>query len=204
MRRTALPHDDCSGLDRVSGPPTARGRASALYRISPADLEDLAQEVRIALWEVGDRDVSTAWVMRVASNKAVNLIRSRTRALARNQTFGCLAAKRLPEPGVDLLLSASIAELPAPLRGFYELHYLQGLSEREIASLLGKCRPEARRAPAGREAQPREHPAVGNLSPDDELLNPSGLRRVDRGRDRKETPPLKTFQLQRTRIAGCE
>jgi DNA-directed RNA polymerase specialized sigma24 family protein len=45
---------------------------------------------------------------------------------------------------LDHLLHVRVARLSASLRKFYELHYIQGLSEREIARSLGLCRASVR------------------------------------------------------------
>jgi RNA polymerase sigma factor (sigma-70 family) len=119
-------------------------RVAAHHRIGSADLDDLAQETRIALWEAGNEVVGAAWVLQVASNKAVDLIRRRARAVARDQTFSTLNKGRPSEPEITLLLHARVAALPPQIREFYELHYVQGWSEREIAAQLGKCRASIR------------------------------------------------------------
>jgi len=43
-----------------------------------------------------------------------------------------------------LLLHARVAELPARLREFYDLRYVQGWSERELVARLGLCRASVR------------------------------------------------------------
>ena len=130
----------------ISSPRLARllVRVGAHYRIGPADLDDVAQETRIALWEAGPQAVGAAWILQVASNKAVDLIRRRMRAAAGDETFGVINNGREPEPEVALLLHARVASLLPQLRKFYDLHYVQGWSEREIAAHLGKCRASIR------------------------------------------------------------
>ena len=119
-------------------------RVVSHYQISREDAEDLLQEIRIALWEAGQELVGAAWVARVASHKAVDLVRRRVRARAHLRTYMALQEGRRPEPEVGLLLQARVAELPARLREFYDLRYVQGWSERELAVRLGLCRASVR------------------------------------------------------------
>jgi RNA polymerase sigma-70 factor (ECF subfamily) len=114
------------------------------YAIAGADLEDLIQETRIALWEAGTKVVRVSWVLRVARNKAIDLVRRTKRIRAREQSYGRLRTVSGPEPDVEHLLRARVALLPRRLRKFYELHYVEGWSEREIAARLGICRASVR------------------------------------------------------------
>jgi RNA polymerase sigma factor (sigma-70 family) len=120
-------------------------RVAARYGIGSDDLQDLVQETRIALWRAGaGAPVGAAWVARVAMHKAVDFVRQRARIRACLQTIACLTEPRWEEPDLERLLMAQVAELPIPVRQFYELHYEQGWSEREIATRLGKCRASVR------------------------------------------------------------
>ena len=120
-------------------------RVATQHWILDGDFQDLLQETRIALWRFGtESNVSTAWVSRVATNKAVDLVRRTKRARARERAYAGLARKAGREPDIELLLHARVAEFPARLRRFYDLHYGEGWSERELATRLGMCRASIR------------------------------------------------------------
>jgi len=76
----------------------------------------------------------------IARHKAVDLLRRTLRARSRDHTFTVLAAGNLADPEIEHLLKVRIAGLPPRLREFYDLHYTQAWSEREIAARLGMCR----------------------------------------------------------------
>ena len=120
-------------------------RVAARYGIAADDLPDLVQETRIALWEVGsDGPPSAALTLCVATNKAVDLVRSMVRRRARDRA-AALSAPGVPgDAELRHLLNARVDELPRRLHDFYELRYHQGLSEREIARSLGLCRASVR------------------------------------------------------------
>lgn len=128
--------------------PALRGlvaRVSARYGLPTADLPDLLQETRIALWESGPTaTVSAAWVIKVATNKAVDLLRRTTRVRAIDRAFADQRIEAAGDLELERLLHARITELPARLRAFYNLHYTEGLSEREIARAWGLCRASVR------------------------------------------------------------
>jgi RNA polymerase sigma factor (sigma-70 family) len=121
------------------------GRIAARYHVAPADVPDLLQETRIALWKFGlETQVSSAWIIRTATNKVVDHVRSRLRARVREQTYARLEAGGSRDPDLEHLLRTQVASLPLRQREFYELHYIWGLSEREAARELGICRASAR------------------------------------------------------------
>ncbi len=120
-------------------------RVAGHHGVPAADLPDLIQETRIALWRAGlELPVSAALVVSIARNKAVDLVRNQARRRARHRAARVLAAT--PEVDAELhhLLSLRVAALPQRLREFYELHYKQALSEREIARAWGLCRASVR------------------------------------------------------------
>jgi len=82
--------------------------------------------------------------MRVVRNKAVDIVRRSLRARARDQTLAYLTVPGWEEPDLQHLLRARVDELEPRLRQFYELHYEQGWSQREVAAHLGKCRASVR------------------------------------------------------------
>lgn len=120
-------------------------RAARQYGLSAQDIPDLLQETRIALWEAGSTaKVSAAWVMRVASNKSVDLLRRTSRAGARERAFTETCAGRASDFDLERLLGARVARLPPRLRRFYDLRYRQGRSERDVAARLQVCRASVR------------------------------------------------------------
>lgn len=120
-------------------------RIAARYHVAPADVPDLVQETRIALWELGPEvQVSSAWVIRTAANKTIDHVRSKTRARAREQAFAYLEQGASCDPEMHNLLRAQVAALPSSLKVLYELRYVLGLSEREVARELGMCRASVR------------------------------------------------------------
>src|SRR5712692_6268184 len=120
-------------------------RVAHEYGLGADDLADLSQELRIALWEQGlATKVSAAWVFRVASHKAVDLLRQLVRTRRRDGAFMTIAARPCHDLEIDHLLHAKAASLPPKLKAFYALHYQQGLSEREIGRRLGMCRASVR------------------------------------------------------------
>lgn len=124
-------------------------RAARSIGLGAAEIPDLLQEIRIAIWHAGRRmrvRVGPAWLFQVASHKAVDILRRRIRSREVEQDFTDSApagpSSRLTELGH--LLRAQASRLPPPLREFYELHYGHGWSEREIAARLGLCRQSVR------------------------------------------------------------
>ena len=113
---------------------------------SPADVDDLVQEVRIALWQKGLQNaVSMAWISRVASNKVIDLIRRRSRRRAMIAALRLDAKRKVrADPELACLLHASVSSFPAYLRRFYQLHYALALSERQIGKRLGILRGSVR------------------------------------------------------------
>jgi DNA-directed RNA polymerase specialized sigma24 family protein len=104
----------------------------------------LVQETKIALWEIGlDVPVRVALVLRIAGNKAVDCVRRRSRRRARERV-AVLVAPREGDAELHSLLKVQVDALPFRLQRFYELHYHQGLSEREIARSFGICRASVR------------------------------------------------------------
>jgi RNA polymerase sigma factor (sigma-70 family) len=120
-------------------------RIAGQYWLKEGDVSDLLQETLIALWKSGTAtEVNVAWIVRVISNKAVDIVRQARRAGACGQALAQTTAGGMPEPDLEHLLHARVAKLPNRLRDFYRLHYTEGLSEREIASHLGLCRGSVR------------------------------------------------------------
>lgn len=146
LRYAARPELVTAG-DWLESPALSRfvTRLAGHYSLSEDDVPDLLQETRIALWRLGTAtNVSAAWLFRVISNKAVDLVRQLRRARACDRTLAQTVPGGFAEPDLEHLLHARVAELPARLRDFYRLRYVEGWSEREIASQLGLCRSSIR------------------------------------------------------------
>ncbi|MEP6767566.1 MAG: sigma-70 family RNA polymerase sigma factor [Acidobacteriota bacterium] len=113
--------------------------------LTPEDVPDLLQEVRIALWRAGpETRIGPAWLFHVANHKAIDFLRRRVRTREIEREFMTAADQRGGDSELGHLLHAQASRLPAPLSEFYELHYGQGFSEREIAARLGMCRQSVR------------------------------------------------------------
>jgi RNA polymerase sigma factor (sigma-70 family) len=122
-------------------------RAAHSIGLGAAEIPDLLQEIRIALWRAGRRArVGPAWLFQVASHKAVDILRRRIRSREIEQDFTTSMPARQSPRLTELghLLRARASRLPPPLREFYDLHYGHGWSEREIAARLGLCRQSVR------------------------------------------------------------
>ena len=120
-------------------------RVASRYRLTGEESADLLQELRIALWHHGlSESVNAAWVMQVAVHKAVDIVRRRSRDRAHDRLLGYTEDRAGRDPELAYLLHARVKHLPARLRAFYELHYREGLSERDIARRLGICRASVR------------------------------------------------------------
>jgi RNA polymerase sigma factor (sigma-70 family) len=123
----------------------AAARVAHQHGLGREDVQDLLQEIRIALWELGPEViVGAAWVFQVAGHKAVDLVRRQARTRNRDRSWADWSDCSSHDLELDHLLHARVSQLPAPLRDFYDLRYRQGLSEREIARRLGLCRASVR------------------------------------------------------------
>lgn len=123
----------------------AASRVAHQYGLGQDDVQDLLQELRIALCAIGPEvSVGAAWVFQVASQKAVDFLRRQKRTRNRAKSFADRRDRPTNELELDHLLHVQVAQLPAPLRKFYHLHYQQELSEWEIERRLGLCRASVR------------------------------------------------------------
>ncbi len=122
------------------------GRATRRYLLlNRADCADVLQETRIALWKLGaGRQVSAAWVVRVAVNKTVDLLRQHVRDQRQEREYAYLTVRNSADPELPLVLHADIEALPGKMQDFHRLHYLEGWSERELAHHLDMCRASVR------------------------------------------------------------
>jgi RNA polymerase sigma factor (sigma-70 family) len=115
----------------------------ACYRIlgNWADAEDVSQVVLLALARrpVGLPALLAGWLSTVAHNAAIAFLRSRNRRSRHERR----AAKPLQGACEDDShdqreeLDAALTRLPAPLREAVRLRYLEGLSQREAAQVVG-------------------------------------------------------------------
>lgn len=141
--------EDCSATaaEWLESPYLAHvaARVAHQFNLGRDDREDLLQELRIGLWQ-GRPDVrlGARWLFQVATHKAVDLLRRQVRQRHRDHAYADWKGDRGDDLELDHLLHVRVAQLPASLRKFYELHYIQGLSEREIARSLGLCRASVR------------------------------------------------------------
>jgi DNA-directed RNA polymerase specialized sigma24 family protein len=89
-------------------------RVALRHSLSPDDVLDLLQEVRIALLRVGmDHEINTSWVFHTAEHKVVDLKRqSQTGELDLDPIPRFSSDK--PDPELLHLLRARAATLPAP------------------------------------------------------------------------------------------
>lgn len=115
-----------------------------------AAAQDVAQDVFVELWSHPDRFDPAAGSLRTylvvaARHRAVDLVRSELRRIARQLRHSRLAAQLRPEtPGEQVvaaemasLVRAAVQLLPAGQRQVVELAYFQGLTYREVALAAG-------------------------------------------------------------------
>ena len=115
-----------------------------------AAAQDVAQDVFVELWSHPDRFDPAAGSLRTylvvaARHRAVDLVRSELRRIARQLRHSRLAAQPRPEtPGEQVvaaemasLVRAAVQLLPAGQRQVVELAYFQGLTYREVALAAG-------------------------------------------------------------------
>ena len=102
--------------------------------------EDVSAEAfarAFARWPtVGGLEYRDAWVMRVASNLAVDVVRRRRR-FARNLGAAGDAADPAEVAVLRVGLAAALAALPKSQRDAVVLRYLADMSEADVASVLG-------------------------------------------------------------------
>lgn len=104
------------------------------------EAEDVAQEAcarAYSRWS-SIRDHAEPWCVRVASNLSLDLLRSRTRAVKRNERIAAeQAGPRGPSSDDRLDLYAALSKLPKRQRESVILRYLGDLSEAQTADLMG-------------------------------------------------------------------
>ncbi len=121
--------------------------------VGPAEAEDLTQAVMLKVSEAlpgfrGESSVST-WIIRIATNAAMDRLRRKSPVVAVEASDGVDEGEGPPEPGTASVeaeairgeMSACIREfierLPDNYRSVLQLAELQGLGNEEIAGRLG-------------------------------------------------------------------
>ena len=115
-----------------------------------ASAQDVVQDVFVDLWSHPDRYDPAAGPLRtylivLARHRAVDLVRSELRRIARQERHHRLAPRQQPRsPGDDVLaadmagtIRAAVRTLPDSQRRVVELAYFEGLSYREVAVAAG-------------------------------------------------------------------
>jgi RNA polymerase sigma-70 factor (ECF subfamily) len=115
--------------------------------------QDVVQDVFVELWRSPGRYDPDAGSLRtyltvLARNRALDLVRSELRRIARQQRHYRLTPVEGPRPPVEEVLAADIActvreaikRLPDPQRRVIELAYFEGMTSREVA--LAEAIPE--------------------------------------------------------------
>jgi len=115
------------------------------------DAEDITQEVYIRLWNHWDRVEQPrvhAWLMRVAHNRAIDLIRQHRTANTREKLVSPiehienrLAAEGTPESVLEQnekqrSLLRAMDQLPEKTKSILLMHYFQGMKYKEIGTSL--------------------------------------------------------------------
>jgi RNA polymerase sigma factor (sigma-70 family) len=109
------------------------------------EAEDVAQEVFVDFHRLHRADAPYAgpWLHRAAANTALNVVRSRTRRVRREASYGALETPPSVDPAAvaelteqRLLVRAALARLPRKSATVLALRY-GGLSYAEVAQALG-------------------------------------------------------------------
>jgi RNA polymerase sigma factor (sigma-70 family) len=115
--------------------------------VSPDDIPDLVQEVRLTIWKAGaNRAVNATWIFKVVASRVLDHVR----AQASNRSFDFTSvpedslASSYDDAELTHLLRARLCRLPRTLRRFCDLRFGQGLSQREIAREMHLCRSSVR------------------------------------------------------------
>lgn len=99
------------------------------------DAEDALQQTLLKAWQFREKARSgseRAWMMRILINESMNILRRRKKAVP-TEDFPCRSTDFFED---DLLLREAIRALPTVLRTPLLLHYMEGMSEKEIAAAL--------------------------------------------------------------------
>lgn len=114
--------------------------AAMLYRVClsilrrDADAQDAVQQALERAWahrQSARPDHLRAWLTQIAVNECRNILRRRRRVES-----AAILPERPPLSGPDLSLRDALDRLPDALRTPLLLHYMEGFTEKEIASAL--------------------------------------------------------------------
>jgi len=168
-----------------------------------ASAQDVAQDVFVNLWSQPGRYDPAAGSLRtylvvLARRRAVDLIRSELRRIARQERHHRLAPGRpASSPGDDVLaadmaatIRAAVRALPESQRRVVELAYFEGLSYREVAAAAGI--PEGTAKSRIRLALAKLETALGCPAVDRASLpvrRPGGRRAAVGGAGRRDAAP---------------
>lgn len=140
-------------------------RVCYTYLRSTADAEDVCQDtlVKLLLRREPFRDSGheRAWVIRVAANTCMNLLRDRS-AHPEEPLDDVPEPAAVQEPGEDELrrrddrVLAAVMALPLPQREVVYLHYYEGYPTREIARIVGASDDAVRQRLSRARARLRE------------------------------------------------
>lgn len=144
-RPDAAAHErDFDTVLRLHAP--ALWRLTAAYAVARADREDLYQETLIAVWQALRRyegkAALTTYLYRIATNRGLSWRARHGRATADPETIEAIAdptpdpARAAEDQSDSECLAAAVQALPATLAQTVTL-FLEGLSHREIAEVLG-------------------------------------------------------------------
>ncbi|MCA3339804.1 MAG: sigma-70 family RNA polymerase sigma factor [Roseomonas sp.] len=124
-------------------------RVAGRYGLGPHDVDDVAQEVFARAWDAApnwpaDGAPFAAWLYRVASNLAIDLLRREKRRPVTSLEAASMIVDMAPAPSAAVLqvelasaVRAALLELPERQRLAVELVHLESRSGAETAALLG-------------------------------------------------------------------
>lgn len=105
-------------------------RLALHYVHSEFDAEDVVQEVLLAFsMRSVPRERQKAWLLRVTVNKSLDVLRKRKRQTALDRDIAA--------PAENLSLAEELKSLSPTDRKLVYLHYFEGYTSKEIASLTG-------------------------------------------------------------------
>ena len=119
-----------------------REHMAAFYRMavsilrSPPDAEDAVQQALLNAWAARKKaspGLEKAWLMRIVINESLTILRKRRRTLP-TEDFPALAAPEADDSAAAL--HAAIRILPESLRTPLLLKYMEGMTEKEVATAL--------------------------------------------------------------------
>lgn len=119
---------------------------------STVDGEDVVQEAMLkaltARGSVGPLDNPEGWLLRIAHNAALDLLRRRRRAPEprANEELAMIAAPDTPDPDIATASLRTFLRLPALQRGTVILKDVLGHSLEEISAIIGVSEPAAKSA----------------------------------------------------------